>query len=124
MVGQAERDQKMITDKDAKKFYDSAAWKQKRAAILKRDHYECQDCVARLKKAAESGEPLIHKWERKMNRATQVHHIQELMDHPELALSDDNLISLCPMDHNLRHGRNPFNLVPKKRKKKISEERW
>ncbi len=35
MVGQAERDQKMITDKDAKKFYDSAAWKQKRAAILK-----------------------------------------------------------------------------------------
>lgn len=114
----------MLSDKEAKKFYDSGAWKQKRAEILKRDHYECQDCIARLKRASETGEHLTNKWERKINRATQVHHIQELKDHPELALRNDNLISLCAMDHNLRHGRNPFHLVTKKRKKKVNEERW
>lgn len=110
-----------MNDKEAKQFYDSAAWKQKRLRILERDRYECVDCRARITTRSWSE---LHGWERTLHRATQVHHIQELKDHPELALVDDNLVSLCAMDHNLRHGRNPFHLVKKKKKKRATEEMW
>ncbi|MFR0840753.1 MAG: hypothetical protein ACLSH0_05900 [Mediterraneibacter faecis] len=40
-----------MTDKEAKAFYNAAAWKHKRMQILERDHYECQDCRKRLKDA-------------------------------------------------------------------------
>ena len=33
-----------MTDAEAKKFYNSKAWENKRIEILKRDHFECQDC--------------------------------------------------------------------------------
>ena len=79
-----------------KKFYRSHAWKRKRAVILRRDGYQCQDC----KKYGKSTE------------AVTVHHIQHLEDHPELALQNDNLISLCTACHNRRHpekgGNNKF----------------
>ena len=48
--------------------------------------------------------------------------IQELKEHPELGLEDDNLISLCKSCHNVRHGRTPKR-CPRK-KKPVSEERW
>ncbi len=32
-----------MTEKEEKKFYNSADWKHKRICILERDHYECQD---------------------------------------------------------------------------------
>ena len=40
-----------MTDKEAKAFYNSSAWKQKRLQILNRDHYECQDCRRRIRDA-------------------------------------------------------------------------
>lgn len=91
-----------MTDKEAKAFYNSSAWKHKRMQILDRDHYECQDCRKRIKDAAASGTQLIGR-DRKIWRAEEVHHIQELKEHPELGLDDDNLVSLCTQCHNLRH---------------------
>ena len=72
-----------MTDTEAKKFYDSKAWQAKRIEILKRDRFECQDCRARIQKAVAEGKWLPEK-EKKIARAEQVHHIQELKEHPEL----------------------------------------
>lgn len=44
------------------------------------------------------------------------------LEHPELGLEDDNLVSLCTQCHNLRHGRAPKRFVRKK--KLVSAERW
>lgn len=112
---------KIMTDKEAKQFLNSKKWKTKRLDILKRDHYECQDCIARLKDAAVKGIQLRGE-DRKIRRAEQVHHIKELKEYPELALDDDNLISLCVQCHNIRHDRHPMRFV--KRKKRLTEEKW
>ena len=110
-----------MTDKEAKTFYNSSAWKHKRMQILDRDHYECQDCRKRIKDAAASGTQLIGR-DRKIWRAEEVHHIQELKEHPELGLDDGNLVSLCTQCHKLRHGRAPKRFARKK--KLVSMERW
>mgnify|MGYP000001299393 len=110
-----------MTDTEAKKFYDSKAWQAKRIEILKRDRFECQDCRTRIQKAVAEGKWLPEK-EKKIARAEQVHHIQELKEHPELALDNDNLISLCVRCHNIRHGRVPHKF--KRKKKLVSRERW
>lgn len=68
-------------------FYKSSAWLRKRDMILKRDNYLCQDC----------------KRYGKHTEATTVHHIKHYDEHPELALSDFNLVSLCAACHNKRH---------------------
>ncbi len=112
---------KIMTDKEVKQFYNGKKWKLKREDILKRDHYECQDCVARLRNAAVNEEQL-HGDDRKIRRATEVHHIKELREHPELSLDDDNLISLCTQCHNIRHGRYVKRFV--KKKKRLTEEMW
>jgi len=68
-------------------FYKSRRWLRKRAAILRRDMYLCQEC----KKYGES------------IQATTVHHKKDLETHPELAMNDDNLVSLCTKCHNKLH---------------------
>lgn len=74
-------------DQESKAFYNSKAWKKKRPIILKRDHYLCQYCLQR----------------KTITPADVVHHIKELKDYPELALEDENLISLCHTCHNYEH---------------------
>ena len=77
--------------------------------------------TADRKRQKEEGEEKCLNY-RKIWRAEEVHHIQELKEHPELGLDDDNLVSLCTQCHNLRHGRAPKRFA---RKKKLpSEERW
>ncbi|NLG89793.1 MAG: HNH endonuclease, partial [Clostridiaceae bacterium] len=66
-----------------KRFYKSKEWKRKRKEILRRDNYECQRC----------------KREGGFSKATTVHHIKHLDKHPELALVDSNLESLCGVCH-------------------------
>lgn len=110
-----------MTDKEAKRFYNSRKWKKKRVDILKRDHHECQDCVKRLKEAAVNGTKLAAD-DRKIRRAVEVHHIKDLKEYPSLGLDDDNLISLCVECHNIRHGRYPKKFV--KRKPRLTEEKW
>ena len=60
-------------------FYQSRAWRQIREVALQRDHYLCQNCLRN----------------NRLTRATEVHHIQPLEDHPELGLELANLQSLC-----------------------------
>ena len=89
------------------RFYKTREWGQKRLEILERDNYECQRCKA----------------EGRFSPAVVVHHVQHLDRHPELALEDDNLLSLCEPCHNREH---PEKLV----KPEISKlrqafpERW
>lgn len=68
-------------------FYKSAKWEMKRKSILRRDGYLCRNC---------------RRYGR-MREATTVHHIKHLDEHPELALVDSNLISLCSDCHNKAH---------------------
>ena len=110
-----------MTDKEVKAFYNSSAWKNKRLEILERDHHECHVRRKRLRDAGKEGR-LLSGRDRKIWPAEEVHHIKELKEHPELALVDDNLISLCTQCHNLRHGRNPHKFV--RRKKRLTEEKW
>lgn len=68
-------------------FYKSTAWRKCREVVLIRDHYLCQPCL-RLGR---------------ITTANTVHHIKPLEDHPELALDEDNLESICPVCHNKEH---------------------
>lgn len=112
-----------MTDKEAKKFYNSKEWKRKREDILERDNHECQDCKKRLEEAARKGIRLYGK-EAKIWRAEQVHHKIELKERPDLGLDDKNLTSLCTKCHNIRHGREPMQFVRKRKKKLLTEEKW
>ncbi|SKB28419.1 HNH endonuclease [Acetoanaerobium noterae] len=85
-------------------FYKSMVWLRKRKQILKRDNYECQHC----------------KLKGMYSKAETVHHIKHLKDYPELAIEDNNLISLCNVCHNIVH---PEKLKIIK-KEIVSEERW
>ena len=114
-------EENIITDKEVKQFYNSKEWKRKRAKILERDHHECRDCRNRIADAYMNGITLT-KSEAKIRRGCEVHHIKELREYPNLALNNDNLISLCTQCHNVRHGRNPKRFVRKK--KLLTAERW
>ena len=67
--------------------YHSPRWKRKRAAILRRDGYLCQEC----------------KRYGKRRQATTVHHIRHADEYPELAYTDSNLVSLCSTCHQKAH---------------------
>ena len=70
-------------------FYKTNKWTDKRAKILKRDGYECQNC-RRYYKTKE---------------AKVVHHIFFYEDYRELGLMNWNLVSLCNGCHNKMHNR-------------------
>lgn len=72
---------------DKESFYQTKEWKHKRETILRRDNYQCKEC---------------RRYGR-LRQATTVHHIKHLDDFPELALVNDNLISLCESCHNKAH---------------------
>ena len=90
---QAKRCGRMAGLKSKAAFEGSYVWKQKRAAILKRDDYLCVEC-RRYGRHDENGMPV---------KAALVHHIIEFEDAPELALTDSNLVSLCEGCHNRAH---------------------
>lgn len=70
-----------------RKLYNSKRWKNKRQYILSRDGYTCQEC----RKYGKNTEAKI------------VHHIKEVEDHPELSLTNSNLVSVCASCHNKIH---------------------
>lgn len=112
-----------MTDKEKHRFYKSAAWQAERIKILRRDHWQCQECLRRVTNANREGRTLAGD-DRIIARATQVHHIIHLEDAPELGLDDDNLEAVCIRCHNLLHGRDPEKLNCKRRGKPISREQW
>lgn len=75
-------------NKERDRFYHSTAWKRTRELALLRDNYLCQEC-------------LKHK---RITNADMVHHIVEVKDDIMLALTIDNLVSLCNPCHNQQHG--------------------
>lgn len=87
-----------------KAFYHTSAWTKKRKRILQRDHGSCQRC----------------RQQGRYRKADTVHHVRHLRDAPELALTDDNLVSLCSECHEAVH--------PEKHKTKpkgfTNVERW
>ncbi|SET55818.1 HNH endonuclease [Natronincola peptidivorans] len=97
---------KAIIEGNVRKFYKSIEWIKKRAEILLRDNNECQKC----------------KKKGLFSLAECVHHIKHLKSHPELALTDSNLISLCNACHNEEHPEKLKKIEPKK--KFSNEERW
>ena len=84
-------------------FYNSPAWKRMRKHIKQRDNYECQECkrkgLVRIDTNAYSESAKRKKIE------LVVHHIKELEHHPDLALEEDNLETICVLCHNKEHGR-------------------
>lgn len=95
----------LIRQDKLKTFYDSALWKHRRLEALERDNYECQEC----------------KRNGKYRRGKNVHHIKEVKDSPDLALTLDNLETLCIQCHNEIHDK---RLKKDKRKPFVSPEKW
>lgn len=87
MTGEWVRDLSAKSRRGWKALYHTGEWKRKRDEILRRDHFACQMCKAKGK----------------YTRADTVHHIKHLRDVPELALTDDNLMSLCASCHEEIH---------------------
>lgn len=102
-------------------FYNGRQWRDKREAIKARDNYECQECRRQGKVAIDIYEP--NKNGRKKIKLI-VHHIKELEYHPELALEDDNLETLCVECHNKIHDRHFKNWYKPKKNKWTDDEFW
>ena len=73
----------------AVRLYKTKRWERKRAAVLRRDEYLCQE----------------EKRYGKSIAANTVHHIYPVEKYPELALVAWNLLSLCAECHNKMHDR-------------------
>ena len=59
----------------------------KRIEILRRDGFKCRECL---------------RYGRRVT-ATHVHHVKPAEFFPELAYSNENLVSLCSKCHNKKH---------------------
>ena len=93
------------------RFYKGKDWVKLKEQILKEQHRECQVCLQ----------------EGRLTKADTVHHVNEVKERPDLALSKYfydsegtkqlNLIAICKRCHNKTHKRwrmkEPFN-----------EEKW
>ena len=89
------------------RFYKTAGWEKKRLEILERDNYECQRCKAKGR----------------FGRGNVVHHIKHLEARPDLALEDDNLMTVCERCHNELHPEKLKRAETAKRER-ITPERW
>lgn len=83
---------------------------------MQRDHFECQKCrkKGKIKVLKANSE--------KRNQRAYVHHIKYLRDNPELALDDDNLITLCFSCHEEEHTKERHKF--EKGDGFTNEERW
>lgn len=96
-------------------FYFTEDWKELREEVQEFFHFECQECLK----------------QGRYTRADCVHHVNEVRQRPDLALSryftdqegqqQYNLITLCNTCHNLIHDKLG---EWQKKDKYINEERW
>ena len=84
-----ERPSETVAFYDAMNFYETPKWKKKRAAVLARDRYLCQES----------------KRYGKMVQADTVHHIFPREEFPEYQWEAWNLVSLAGDVHNRLHDR-------------------
>ncbi|MGE7020424.1 HNH endonuclease [Solibacillus cecembensis] len=100
-------------DKELDRFYHSSDWKRCRELALIRDNYLCQDCLSN----------------KRIRKADMVHHIIEVKDDMQFALTIENLRSLCNPCHNQQHSihSNKLNKLSDKItviRAAENEERW
>lgn len=75
-------------NQESRRFYKSKEWRKLRHWVLHiRDKGLCQRCLKN----------------KRIVKADVVHHIKELIDYPELAFEESNLISWCHSCHNRHH---------------------
>ncbi len=107
--------QQLIDEERLHEFYTSSYWLNLRDEVLEEFKYECQDCKKRGK----------------YKKATIVHHVKHLREHPRLALSktyiDENgkeqiqLKPVCKSCHEyVEHPERLRHNV----KEPLTEERW
>lgn len=94
--------QKLIAEDNIIKFYKWKEYIVIRTAAKKRDNNECQLCKAQGKHSTYGA----------------CHHIQEVKDYPELALSLKNVQIVCKMHHNQLHPEKFNNIKP------FTNEEW
>ena len=87
--------------------YKDKRWIKKRAAILRRDRFICQE-ARRYGKSVE---------------ANTVHHIYPVESYAELAFEDWNLISLSDGRHNEMHDRDTHEITEKGKRWQKKRER-
>ena len=96
-----ERIRGLIRDNKLIRFYCSTTWEHLRLEVLDEQHHECQMC--KDKGIAET--------------ATVCHHILHVRQHPELALTKSNLITVCDSHHWYLHHSIQCKTL-------LNEERW
>ena len=112
-----------MTEAERTSFYHRAAWLRLREDVLRRDHYECQECRRRVLSATAKGIELPAS-DRKIRRATLVHHLVHLEDAPELGLVESNLEAWCQRCHDIHHGRTPADWGKRRETQRLTPERW
>lgn len=80
--------------READKFRSSQAWKDKREQVRQRDRFMCRWCLHKAEGKKLTSEAVNY-------RSLQVHHITPLDEDYSLRLEDSNLITLCPLCHEL-----------------------
>lgn len=100
------------------RFYKTEEWRGLRQLVLDRSHNECERC-------RERGVPKM---------ATTVHHVMEVKDRPDLALSltytdregavHRQLVALCDACHNEVHGRFQGAKCKRGDERPLTDERW
>lgn len=78
-------------------FYNSDEWKGLRDYKLQQVDYKCEECMEQFKAGKI---PL--RWVR---FAEEVHHLEEVKDNWSRRLDYTNLLALCHIHHNHKHGR-------------------
>lgn len=73
------------------RFRKSYEWTQKSREIRERDHYMCLCCQAGLEKT----------YKKFNTEELDVHHIIPIEEDFNLRLSDDNLITICKVHHEI-----------------------
>ena len=91
----------LMQHNNIKAFYNCSEWEHLRAKVLEEQHCECQIC----------------KDKGLYSKAVTVHHIKHVRQHPEAALTKDNLLCVCKECHYKIHHRY-------ERKPQLNEEKW
>lgn len=108
----AEWIRELIRENKLYQFYKSREWLSLREQVICEAHNECVMC----------------RQKGIIRRVDEVHHVQYVRSHPELALSRTyryhglefpNLLPLCHRCHDEIHGR-----FGNRKKKQVNEERW
>lgn len=76
-------------------MYNDKRWHNLRTRVLKRDGYQCKECL---------------RYGR-VTQANTVHHIKPVDGKPELYLNSKNCLSLCAECHNKMHDRETDELT-------------